>query len=216
MAAAERLRGDQAPGVKAVVVGLAALLAVTVLSGRGKTAGWPPHHHVLALALGAGAVAVAAWLSTTRTRAAASAIAAALVGLVVVVGYPIQRNYLHRRYAVGVQVDRWARSVHGARIGMVGYPAQYPLLGLDLTNRVEYVGARVAYGGIQTAKTCSQWRRFVDRADYDFVVTGTNKWGLEQADETAWTRGDPNAVEVLQSPAASVFALRGRLDPGRC
>ena len=71
-------------------------------------------------------------------------------------------------------------------------------------------------GGIQTPKTCSQWRRFVDRADYDFVVTGTNKWGLEQADETAWTRGDPNAVEVLQSPAASVFALRGRLDPGRC
>src|SRR5204862_6354655 len=142
-----------------------------------------------ALALGAAALACVVGLRTARRGATMAVVLAGTVVAIAVAGYWSQHNYLQHRYQFGNQIDRWARHLHGARIGMVGYPAQYPLLGLDLSNRVDYVGDRVAHGGIRTAKTCRHWRQLLDRAGYGYVVTGTNEWQLEQPRETQWTSG---------------------------
>ena len=51
---------------------------------------------------------------------------------------------MHRRYARTLPLPRiyaWARTVHHARIGVVGFDLQYPLSHTDDSNYGQYIGA---------------------------------------------------------------------------
>ena len=92
-----------------------------------------------------------------------------LVVLAVVVGYPIQRHYLQKRYAdpsfttPGLNAAfAWARDVSGARIATTS-TRQYPLFGTDLSNHVQFIGTERPHGGFEAPQTCPEWRRRAQR-----------------------------------------------------
>ena len=151
-------------------------------------------------------------------------VAAAVVGVVVVVGYPVQRHYLRDRYANPTFTNpgldaafKWATGVSGARIATTS-TRQYPLFGTDLSNHVQFVGRERPHGGFEAATTCRQWRRLLDEGHYDYVVTTRDR--IEPGKppyppEAAWTEG-PEARVILRKPPTVVFALKGRLDSSAC
>jgi hypothetical protein len=92
-----------------------------------------------------------------RRWVAGIVVAAVLVA--VVVGYPVERHYLHDRYrdpsftTPGLDAAfRWADDLSGARIATTS-TRQYPLFGTDLSNRVAYVGVDRPHGGFGTARS---------------------------------------------------------------
>jgi len=152
-------------------------------------------------------------------------VAAALVALLVVaVGYPVQRHYLEHRYAdpsfatPGLDAAfGWAQGVADARIATTS-TRQYPLFGRDLSNRVRFVGEEQPHGGFTAPATCPQWRRLLNRGDYDYVVASRDRMEPGKPaypPSAAWTRG-PWATVVLQVPPTAVYKLRDRLDPSGC
>lgn len=148
----------------------------------------------------------------------------ALVLVVVVVGYPVQRHYLDRRYAdpsfttPGLNAAfAWSRDVSDARIATTS-TRQYPLFGTDLSNHVQFIGLERPHGGFEAPATCRQWRRLLDEGGYDYVVASRDR--LEPGKppyppQAGWTQG-PGAEVVLRKPPTVVFKLRGPLDPSGC
>jgi hypothetical protein len=163
-------------------------------------------------------------------RGAAATLVLSLVLAGVAVGYSGARDYLRHRYTgkygpVAVyKVWRWARSLHHARIALVGtfgYFFGYPLWGLDDSNRVAYMGQRGPHGSFRPIPSCRAWRTALNRGHYQYVVTTaravTFTTQLEHSPEVDWTRTDPAARLVLSpSWAIQVFRLTGPLYPDRC
>ncbi|HEX5610739.1 MAG TPA: hypothetical protein VFX45_11695 [Solirubrobacterales bacterium] len=149
---------------------------------------------------------------------------AALVGLAVLVGYPVQRHYLQDRYAdpsfttPGLNAAfALARDVSGARIATTS-TRQYPLFGTDLSNRVGFVGEERPHGGFEAPATCRAWRELINAGDYDYVVASRDRVEAGKPafpPEAAWTAG-PDAEVILRKPPTVVFKLSGRLDPSAC
>ena len=78
--------------------------------------------------------------------------APAAVKILVAGGFALQQFYLRGRYTNAVPIPhiyKWARQVHDERIAVVGAYVflQYPLYGRDVSNYVQYVGARGPHGG---------------------------------------------------------------------
>jgi hypothetical protein len=153
-----------------------------------------------------------------------AAIVAGAVVLGVVVGYPVQRHYLHDRYrdpsftTPGLDAAfAWAQGVSGARIATTS-TRQYPFFGTDLSNRVAYVGIKRPHGGFEEAQNCRQFRRFIDEGDYDYVVATRDRIEGGKpafAPQVKWTEG-PNAEVVLKKKPTVVFRVTGPLDPKTC
>jgi hypothetical protein len=153
-----------------------------------------------------------------------AAIVAGAVVLGVVVGYPVQRHYLHGRYrdpsftTPGLDAAfAWARGVSGARIATTS-TRQYPLFGTDLSNRVAYVGVERPHGGFEEAQNCRQFRRLINEGDYDYVVASRDR--IEPGKpafppQAKWTEG-PNAEVVLKKKPTVVFRITGPLNPNSC
>jgi hypothetical protein len=153
-----------------------------------------------------------------------AAIVAGAVVLGVLVGYPVQRHYLHDRYrdpsftTPGLDAAfAWARDVSGARIATTS-TRQYPLFGTDLSNRVAYIGIKRPHGGFEEAQNCRQFRRFINEGDYDYVVATRDR--IEPGKPAVprlvkWTEG-PNAEVVLKKKPTVVFRVTGPLDPKTC
>jgi hypothetical protein len=151
-------------------------------------------------------------------------IVAGVVLVGVVVGYPIQRHYLHDRYrdpsftTPGLDAAfAWARDVSGARIATTS-TRQYPLFGTDLSNRVAYVGIERPHGGFEEARNCRQFRRLINEGDYDYVVATRDRIEVGKPaypKQAAWTAG-PNAEVVLKKKPTVVFRITGELDPKTC
>jgi hypothetical protein len=151
-------------------------------------------------------------------------IVAALVLVAVLVGYPIQRHYLHDRYrdpsftAPGLDAAfAWARDISGARIATTS-TRQYPLFGTDLSNRVAYLGIPRPHGGFEEARSCGQFRRLIDEGDYDYVVATRDRIEPGKSafpPQARWIEG-PNAEVVLRKKPTVVFRISGRLDPSAC
>ena len=206
----------------AVVVGLAALLAATVAQPRL----WPAHT-LGAIAIGAGALAL---LALTRAKPALAAAALALL----IAGSPLQNHYLRGRYVYHPNVSSLARvwemfrTVHHARVGIVGTYGgffSYPLTGLDLSNRVQYLAERGPHGSFTPITTCARWRTQVNAAHLDYLVTtpARDPWHprvLSPSPETGWTSSDPAAQPIYRETALGqpivVYRIRGPLDPGMC
>jgi len=142
----------------------------------------------------------------------------------VVVGYPVQRHYLHDRYrdpsftTPGLDAAfAWAQGVSGARIATTS-TRQYPLFGTDLSNRVAYIGIKRPHGGFEEAQNCRQFRRFIDEGDYDYVVATRDRIEAGKPaypPQVKWTEG-PSAEVVLKKKPTVVFRVTGPLDPKTC
>ncbi len=176
--------------------------------------------------------AVALVFAVSRRSGLAAVGAAALI--VVIAGYPLQRHYLHRRYAyqpgVSSLARTWAifRAVRDARVGVVGTFGgffSYPYFGLDVSNPVAYVAARGPHGSFTPITSCPAWRRAVNAGHFRYLVAtpARDPWHpkpLQPSPEARWTAGDPAAHLIYARRATgqqiAVFALAGPLNPAGC
>jgi hypothetical protein len=203
----------------AVVLG--SILLLTLMPTGSST---PIHEHPIVVAAGtlvAGAL-LGWWLASANPRwslVLGGLAAVAIAGFVV-----LQGRYLDERYAHD-PVGSWARGVRDAHIALASYPNQYSLYGLDLSNRVTYVGTVDDNGEFSTPRTCAAWRQALAGRGYDYVVTGRKTWGLLATSELEWTAGMPSAHVVLhidrgQSTELAVFQLdfagEGAADVASC
>ncbi len=219
---------------------MAALVLVFLLSNRPDEALHDPARLFALLAVVL-LVAIPAALLWARSRGASFAIVAAgaagLALLVVVLGYPAQRHYLEGRFAntgaadtqiPGMDLDsayRWARGVEDSRIGLAGTTAGfagYGFYGTDLSNRVVPLGRRGPHGSFNALPSCEEFRRAVNEAELDYLVTSPFLNFLHPGSpipspEARWLRGQEGIVTpVLHSGQVTVWKLHGQLEPGAC
>jgi hypothetical protein len=218
---------------------LAVLVAVFLVTNRPEEA-LRDHGRVFAFFLVLLAVGVPALLLWLRARGAKAAIlagaTAALVASFIAIGYPVQRHYLENRFANEGTVDeripgmdlnsayRWARDLEGARIGLAGTTAGfagYGFYGIDLTNRVRYLGEDGPHGAFNAIPTCARFRAAVNDAELDYLVTAPFLNFLHPGDpiaspEARWLRGERAVQPLLRSGPVTVWRVRGPLDPDGC
>jgi hypothetical protein len=216
-----------------VLAALVVLVGVTIAS----LVEWQQGHVKgavgVAVAVLAGGAAIGL-LARRRVRwsslggAARASIAAAVVAVAVAVGYGYQVHYLDHRYEdTGDQQDlnralAWARNLRDARIavaGIRGVFTQYAFYGTDLSNRVQWLGRRVADDGYARIGTCEAWRKAVNAGHFTHVITTFDPYlpgSLTNTPEGRWTGSDPNAKVVLRQGPVQVFRITGRLDPAGC
>jgi hypothetical protein len=159
----------------------------------------------------------------TRGPQALAALAVLLL-TVIAIGYPIQRHYLHSRYANPTfaapglnEAFAWANDIRDARIATTS-TRQYPLFGTDLSNHAQYIGEEQPHGGFVAPTYCRQWRHILNEGHYDYVVTTRDR--IEPGKptypaSTRWTEG-LGVEEILRKPPTVVFKLKGPLDPSTC
>jgi hypothetical protein len=217
----------------ALVVALAAVLLATVTKGSL----WP-HRHVLGIVLVAAALSVAGLALVAMSGRASRGLLVSLAALLLLAGaaagYGWQRHYLRGRYQFNPGVSYlshvwdYFRTVHHARVGVVGTFGgffSYPLWGLDVSNHVQYVGARGPHGSFKAIVTCRAWRDALNAGRFQYVVTtpARDPWHpkrLAASPESGWTGSDPAAKLVLGRRAKgqpiAVYRVRGRMHPGTC
>jgi hypothetical protein len=188
------------------------------------------------LALGAGLVIVfwgdriRSWVAPRRVAVALGAVAVFGIG-----GLSVQQWYLSQRYSRPEtatpfleehwQSWKWARDVHGARIGVNGPALSYPLFGNRLTNMVDALPASEVPASDERAR-CAELRRTVNKQRLDYValfagpapVVGTTpQRPFEQSTpQVEWLASDPSATQVLEAPFEAIFRIDGPLDPAGC
>ena len=238
---------------------LGLLLAATLLTRLGQAGAWGTLGALAILALFctrrgadfwqgtghlAGAALIAAALialpfavallfrSGGTSRLAVAGITAAVVGLLLIAGWPQARDYADARYRTELpesvyerfQLDRnitpllplygWAQNIHDARIGTSAV-LQYGLYDEDLSNHVQYVGVNGPEAGFDVARTCEAWREAVNRGDYDYVVAAP-RYGGTRVPQRAWTDLPGVTRVVFASGPVTVFRVDGELDPAGC
>jgi len=161
---------------------------------------------------------------TEGSRKRGIAVGVGVVGLVALLGYPVQRYYLEHRYenpsftTPGLNAAfKWAQDVSGARIATTS-TRQYPLFGRDLSNRVAFVGEERPHGGFEAPTTCRRYRELLNAGDYDYVVASADRTEPGKPPyppQVAWTEG-PTSRVILKTPPTVVFRLSGPLDPSGC
>jgi len=179
-----------------------------------------------ALVLGAGIVRLT-WRPRLPTIPASFGRSVVLVALAagMIAGFATEQFYVHHRYtdAPMPKIDRWAQSVHHARIAIVNFSVQYPLYGNDQTDYVQYLATRSADRTSSRIATCSVWRRAVNDGRYAYVVISTPGFPVppkQPTHELDWPRSAPAARLLLHDSVngaqAWLFAITGPLDPARC
>jgi hypothetical protein len=216
----------------ALTIAMAAVLVATVAQPQL----WPAHVPAAVLIAVASVLVVGALVALGRMTRAPIAIALATVIALAgaAAGYGLQRHYLRGRYAyqpgVSYLAPVWAlfRHIHDARVGVVGTFGgffAYPLYGLDLSNRVQYVAERGPHGSFTPITTCARWRAQVNSAHLNYLLTtpARDPWHpkvLSYSPENAWTASDPAAQPVYRETALGqpivLYRLRGPLDPSAC
>ncbi len=185
-------------------------------------ADWPIGIGAAAVVLVVGVFAV---MARRRPAPDRSSILVALgVGVVVIIvgGAVLHSFYLDNRYAhdsfESVISYRWARDLHGQRIGVYGTYGvlQYPLYGRDLSNHVQFLGITHPDGSFTPITDCKTWRRTLNAGRYDYVEL--TKAAAPNPPEWAWTSTDPATTRVAtpDAPRSVVYRIRGRLDPESC
>jgi hypothetical protein len=211
---------------------MAALVAVLVATVWQPSL-WPSAH--VAGAVVVGCVLFGLVLATRYAPRNVVVAGAALLAVAACVGgYPWQRHYLRGRYTFtpgfSYLARAWARfrTVRHARVGLVGTFGgffSYPLYGLDLSNRVQYIAHRGPHGSFQPITSCAAWRSAVNAGNFRYVMTtpARDPWhpkALEPSPEGSWTGTDPAARVVYSrlalGQAITVYELRGPLDPSTC
>lgn len=158
-------------------------------------------------------------------RRALPALAAVWLLALAAVGYPLQRGYFEQRYAdfapeLGLsEVYRWAAERTETRIGLAGTTAGFHgfgFYGVDLSNRVDYLGDPAPRGGFDAIQSCPEFRRAVNAAGLDYLVTAPFLNFLDTeapipSPEARWIAGDP-AIEVeLEQGPVTLWRVTGEL-----
>jgi hypothetical protein len=103
----------------------------------------------------------------------------------------VHGRYLEHRYSHAAPfpaVYAWPRHIRDARIAVAGpfMQGQYPILGPDLSNFVQFAGVRTKHGGYESFTSCSQWVKFLESGRYGYVVIAVapdlEEWTAAQAD----------------------------------
>lgn len=206
----------------ALLAVVAAVLVVELSTGVGSTRGplrSRPSWFIAVLVVWAVTWTIARRRPVTGVdrRLRAVVVAGALVVLVVA-AYQPTATYLDHRYE-GDPIWAWAQTVHNARIAVVGYAQQYPLTGSDLSNHVQYLGVKGSGGSFASYRDCEALMRALRAGRYDFLVAGSEKWGLEPAREQRWISDDPSLIPLVGPSAdpdvrATVFRVDGRRTGG--
>jgi hypothetical protein len=213
------------------VLVLLAGAAVVDLANRGvgtRVAGFPllgptPHFAgTTAMWIGAALAVAATGLVLTRRTATirgwVALVALAVLGLAL---RPAEQTYLRTRYATGPLA--FARPLHHQRIAVVGFIQPYPAFGLDLSNSVTEISHHGPHGAQSLISSCREWRRALTVGRYNYVITSPPYLLVFRSapDYAAWTKSDPAASVIAQSPdgiggTITVFRLRGPLHPDQC
>jgi len=163
-------------------------------------------------------------------RGLALAGAGALLLLIAVLGYDVQRDYLRDRYekfepsSSMSKPYAWAADLTDRRIGLAGTTAgfiQYGLYGKRLQNDLIYLGREADQGGFDAIPSCAEFRAAVNDADLDYLVTSPFLNFVHQnypilSPETRWVRGERAARPLLRDGPVTVWRIDGHLDPAGC
>jgi hypothetical protein len=216
----------------ALTLALAATLTATVAQPQL----WPAHIPAAVFTAAGTVLVVGGVIALARvTRAPiAIALAAATAIAIAIAGYPLQRHYLRGRYAyqpgVSYLAPVWAlfRTIHDARVGVVGTFGgffAYPLYGLDLSNRVQYVAQRGPHGSFTPITSCARWRTQLNGDHLNYIITtpARDPWHpkvLSLSPEGAWTASDPAAHPIYSEHALGrpivVYRIRAPFAPAGC
>jgi len=144
--------------------------------------------------------------------------------------WPLASIYFDSRYkdfeaeAGLAEPYRWAGGVEDAEIGLAGTTTgfrQFGFFGEDLSNRLTYIGREAPRGGFDVIRTCPEFKRAVNDAGLDYLVTSPflNFLGDREpvfSPERSWVAGDPAlSLEVGPGPV-EVWRVDGSLDPDGC
>jgi hypothetical protein len=163
---------------------------------------------------------------------------AAVLLLAIVLGRAQQVQYVDTHYTRTtlflqeggpVEAFDWARELRDRRIGIAGsgeiFFSQYGLYGVDLSNRVEFLGIEGPDGQHRLATSCRAFRNRINRGGYDFIVISQYTQDSPDAEYRyplrAWTRTDPALEEIIAEEEVTpqpdyVYEVIGRLDPEGC
>jgi hypothetical protein len=225
-------------GRRAGWVLLAALLVGLVVTDRSWAVVRQPERAfgILVAVLLIGVPALLLWLRA-RGSLGPAALAVGLAALAVAIaaiGYPVQRDYLRdrwRSFDPAQNLDsayRWAGEQHDRRIGLAGTTTGflgYGFYGEDLSNHVLYLGQPGPHGAFNAIQTCSAFRRAVNGADLDYLITGpflnfAHQSKPKFSPEANWIRNDPAVTPVNRDGAGvarvTVWRVKGNLDPAGC
>jgi hypothetical protein len=172
-----------------------------------------------------------AWAGRSRSRLSPARLGLPLVmaatALAVVAGWLVSNTYVHHRYRATPplpKIYRWAGTVHHARIGLVGFPLQYPLYGSDNSNYVQYIGGRAPHAGFGPITSCDAWRAAVNAGRYAWVVV--SPFGLpfgdaaSKAPQWRWMAGTAAAPFIQDTTVVGerviLFHVLGALNPHTC
>jgi hypothetical protein len=182
---------------------------------------WPSSGLVIGALAGialVGGVGLLLWAPRPRlSLRAATMVAAALVGVAVIAGWPLQRHYLERRYVrAGLPsdgVDNYFRKIRNANVIVFGTVETYAMDGLDLSNRV-------TVGQGPTTKPrgnpCHQWPRIVE-GRYQYVVYQTRGSFIPAVTPPReWFVKDPAATEVFRDGENVIYRVHNALHPENC
>jgi hypothetical protein len=219
---------------------LIGLFAVLLIQGTVTQSNWEFKHHLASIALAFLIVGVPALL-VAGARQRVPVIALATFGLVmaltaVALGRVREDYYLDHRYVTASRppleggfrstpewqpLQDWGRQAKDSRIGVVGRASafgQYFFYGNDLSNHVQYVGQELRRGTFRPIVSCAAWRRAINDAGYDYIVTTPKIGALEVSapPEALWTEADKNVKTVIQTGPAAVYKITGPLDPASC
>ena len=218
---------------------LAIVYAITVLT----TPRWYPGYIVGTIFLTLALVWVPAGLGLGRSRwnvsrAMVAGGAAVVLLLAVVLGRAQEVQYVDHHYT---EVDHFlqdggpkqayafARKQSDKRIGIAGsgeiFFGQYGFYGADLTNDVQYIGVPGPDGTYRLATSCHQFRRQINRGEYDYLII--SQFTQDSLDAPywypiyAWLKTEPNLEQIIEEPeitpeADYVFKVKGKLDPAGC
>jgi hypothetical protein len=220
----------------ATLIFLIVVFAITVLT----TPRWEPAYIVGTVFIVCALVWVPAALGYLRsagriTRLGMAGAVAGVLLLAVVLGRAQQTQYVDTHYTRTtlflqeggpVEAFDWARPLRDKRIGIVGsgeiFFSQYGFYGVDLSNRVDFVGVPGDRGTYRLATTCGQLRRRINAGDYDFLVISQYTQDAADAEYRypirAWTKTDPALEEILAEEEVTpqpdwVYEVKGELDP---
>lgn len=219
-------------------LGLALLLLFMFFAAGRSDAIWSESGRYFGVAFALAFVVVPALVWHYRERLSALGpgrpLIASVAGIAVLGGlllsWPLASSYFESRYndfepeAGLAEPYRWANGVENAEIGLAGTTAgfrQYGFFGEDLSNRLTYIGREAPKGGFDVIRTCPEFKRAVNEAGLDYLVTSPflNFLGDREpifSPERTWVAGDEALTRVVGPGQVEVWRVDGRLDPSAC
>jgi hypothetical protein len=200
-----------------VLLGLIAVDATA--ANHERIPAWPWGHLLAGVLIAAGVVGAVLLLLYVFTRWAGTTrfvVAGLLVVVVVAVSWPIQRHYLEHRYIdAGLHLDAinaYFRDVRHADVAVIGTVEAYPMMGLDLSNRVTKLVGRSGGAG---RGPCREWHDLIS-GNYRYVVL--TAFGLVEGSRPPeeWFTEDPGASVVVRDGNSVVYRLTSALHPPGC